>query len=107
MADQLSFEATLTDKYQNTVPSAVRTALGLGKRDKVRYIIRGDEIVLQKAEASEQAEDPVVLSFLDFLQRDMIDNPGHLSPLSAVLIDEARALTKGVEFDLDAPLEDD
>ncbi|WP_428700276.1 type II toxin-antitoxin system PrlF family antitoxin [Stappia sp.] len=106
MAEQLAFEATLTDKYQNTVPSAVRRALGLGKRDKVRYIIRDGEVLLQKVEGSAD-DDPVVAAFLDFVEKDMIRHPGRVTPLSAALVDEARALATGVDVDLDAPLDDD
>jgi antitoxin PrlF len=106
MAKQLAFEATLTDKYQNTVPSAVRRALGLGKRDKVRYVIRDGEVLLQKVEDGVD-DDPVVAAFLDFVEKDMIRHPARITPLSAALVDGARTLVKGVDVDLDAPLEDD
>lgn len=33
----LEFESTLTDRYQTTAPTAVRQALRLGKRDRIRY----------------------------------------------------------------------
>ena len=42
MAAPLELESTLTDRYQTTVPDAVRRALKLGKRDKIRYLVRPD-----------------------------------------------------------------
>jgi antitoxin PrlF len=39
-------ESTLTDRYQTTVPDAVRKALHLGKREKIRYTIQPDGNVL-------------------------------------------------------------
>lgn len=106
MADQLTFEATLTDKYQNTVPSAVRRALGLGKRDRIRYVIRGDEVLLQKAEADDDGQDPAVLAFLDFVEADMIRRPDRISPMSAARVERASRLVAGIDVDLDKPLED-
>jgi len=40
MAHNLKLESTLTDRYQTTVPNAVRHALKLGKCDKIRYLIQ-------------------------------------------------------------------
>ncbi len=38
---------TLTSKGQTTVPAEVREFLGLKPGDKIRYIRRGDEIVIK------------------------------------------------------------
>ncbi|WP_051077043.1 type II toxin-antitoxin system PrlF family antitoxin [Scytonema hofmannii] len=35
-------ESSLTDRYQTTVPDAVRKILGLSKRDKICYTIQSD-----------------------------------------------------------------
>lgn len=35
-------ESLLTERYQTTVPESVRRTLRLGKRDKIRYMIRPD-----------------------------------------------------------------
>ena len=40
MSATLEAESTLTDCYQTTVPEAVRRALLLRKRHKIKYIIR-------------------------------------------------------------------
>jgi len=41
----LEIESTLTDRYQTTVPDAVRRTLKLRKRDKIRYVVRPDGAV--------------------------------------------------------------
>ncbi|MFM2325744.1 MAG: hypothetical protein RL244_2623 [Pseudomonadota bacterium] len=38
----LELESTLTDRYQTTVPTAVRNALRLGRRDRIRYQVMED-----------------------------------------------------------------
>lgn len=106
MADAQAIESTLTDRYQTTVPDPVRRALKLGKRDKIRYIVRGGEVVITRATAEEE-DDPVVGKFLQFLARDMERHPDRIRPVSASLVKRARALTRGVKIDLNAPLEDE
>jgi antitoxin PrlF len=102
------FEVTLTDKYQNTVPAGVRRLLGLKKRDKIAYVVRDGQVVVEKVvDASEENEDPAVLAFLNFLEKDMIKHPESLSAFGGHLVDEAEALVAGIEVDLDAPLDDE
>ena len=49
-------DSTLTDRYQTTVPEAVRQFLGLGKRDKLRYTLKPNgEVVLTRAENGDHA----------------------------------------------------
>lgn len=99
-------ESTLTDRYQTTVPEPVRRALRLGKRTKIKYEIRGEEVILRRADPPED-EDPVVTRFLDFLEQDMLAHPERLAPLDPTLLQRAVDLVADVEVDLDAPLEDD
>jgi len=48
----LETESTLTDRFQTTVPSPVRQALHLGKKDKIKYAIQSDgSVVISRAEA--------------------------------------------------------
>jgi antitoxin PrlF len=42
-------ESTITSKGQTTLPKVVRTALGVGSGDRVRYIILDGEVRLLKA----------------------------------------------------------
>jgi antitoxin PrlF len=100
----LEIESTLTDRYQTTVPDAVRRTLKLRKRDKIRYVVRPDgAVLLTRAEAGEES-DPVVGKFLAFLTRDMEAHPAQIRSLSPALLRRARSLLKGVKVDLDAPL---
>jgi antitoxin PrlF len=57
-------ESTLTDRYQTTVPDAVRKALHLGKREKIRYTIQPDgKVLLSRADQDET--DPALDSFFN------------------------------------------
>ena len=105
MPDPRDLESTLTDRYQTTVPSPVRRALKLQKRDKIRYCVteRG-EVILTRATGEEES-DPVVGKFLQFLARDMEQHPQHIKPFPRKLYQHIRELTKGVKVDLDQPLD--
>ena len=100
----LSSESTLTDRYQTTVPEPIRKALGLNKRDKIRYTIESDgRVIISRADES----DPILEKFLDFLEQDIEKNPQRLQAISSDLLDRAQSLIADVEVDLDAPLSDE
>lgn len=108
MAEKLApySESTLTDRYQTTVPDAVRKVLGLKKRDKICYTIQSDgQVVISRAEQMES--DPVLGKFLNFLARDMEKNPQHLKAISSDLVNRVQSLVSEVDLDLDAPLSDE
>ena len=109
MAAAFSLDAvsSLTDRYQTTVPEPVRRALKLRKRDRIAYHIEGDEVVLRRADAQSDGDDPALGSFLAFLARDVHDNPQRLRQLDPALVKRARSLVSRVEVDLDAPLSPD
>lgn len=103
MPTALEAESTLTDRYQTTVPEAVRRALRLGKRDKIHYAIQPTgEVVLTRATAEE--DDPVIGQFLHFLAHDLTAHPERLQRIDMGLVQRGRELTAGVKFDLDTPL---
>ena len=104
MAHTLKLESTLTDRYQTTVPNAVRHALKLGKRDKIRYLIQPDGGVMLARASSKTEDDPVLGKFLNFLARDMASHPEHLKSIDAGLRKRIKSLVKKVKVDLDAPL---
>lgn len=107
MNTRLDAESTLTDRYQTTVPEAVRRALRLGKRDKIHYAIRPNgDVVLTRAAAAE-GDDPVIGEFLAFLERDIARHPHRLKAVDARLAKRLRSLTRKVEVDLEAPLPTD
>ena len=104
MAATLELESTLTDRYQTTVPDAVRRALKLGKRDKIRYLVQPDGSVLMARAAAAPGDDPVLDHFLSFLAHDIETHPGRVHGLDARLLKRIRSLAKSVKVDLDAEL---
>ena len=99
----LEAESTLTDRYQTTIPEPVRRALGLKKRDAIRYVLLPDGQV-RIARRPEEGEDPAVSSFLSFLAQD-IGNGRAVARANSDLVAHIRQLVAGVEVDLDAPLD--
>jgi antitoxin PrlF len=100
-------ESSLTDRYQTTVPEAVRRYLKLDKRDKIHYRVKSNgEVVMERAEADDD-EDPAFGPFLDFLARDMEKSVESFRPLSPQFVQRVQELTEAGEIDLDAPLSPD
>ncbi|WP_218309703.1 type II toxin-antitoxin system PrlF family antitoxin [Alteromonas antoniana] len=103
----LEAESTLTDRFQTTVPSPVRQALHLGKKDKIKYVIQSDgSVIISRAHVAQES-DPVLGEFLSFIASDMQAHPERLQPLTASMRESVEALVEGVEIDLDAPLMDE
>jgi antitoxin PrlF len=105
MAASQKLESTLTDRYQTTVPDPVRRALKLGKRDKIRYVVRSDGAVLMTRAEPPENDDPALGKFLAFLERDIAAHPERVQALGSKLATRIRTLVRGVDVDLDAPLE--
>lgn len=102
----LETESTLTDRFQTTVPSIVRKALHLGKKDKIKFTIEPNgSVTLSRAEQHET--DPVMAAFLSFLGNDIQHHPERIQPLSTSMKDGTDALISGIEVDLNAPLSED
>ena len=69
MSTLIEDDSTLTDRYQTTVPASIRRALKLKRRDRIHYTVRPDgEVVLTRA-SDEAKPDPVMVNFLNFLER--------------------------------------
>lgn len=99
-------ESTLTDRYQTTIPEVVRKALGLGKRDKLEFLLDETGAVrIKKAEQPEEHFDPALIAFLDLLAKDIEQNPQNLREVPESLWLAIDKLTEGVEVDLDEKLE--
>lgn len=106
MTEILQAESSLTDRYQTTVPDLVRKTLGLNKRDKIAYTINSDgTVTITRSETSEA--DPVIGKFLDFLAKDMEQNPQHIQPITSKTIERIQSLVEDVEIDLDVSLPDE
>ncbi len=99
-------ESTLTDRYQTTVPAAVRKFLGLSKNDKILYVTQSDgKVIISRLEQTES--DPILKPFLDFLSQDIENNPQCLQPISSDLISRAQSLVSGIVVDINEPLSDE
>jgi antitoxin PrlF len=95
-------ESTLTDRYQTTIPEVVRKALGLGKRDKLEFLLDETGAVrLKKSQDLEEHEDPTLMAFLDLLAKDIDENPQKLRELDDSFWQAIDKLTEGVEVDMD------
>jgi antitoxin PrlF len=94
----LEASAKLTAKNQTTIPTSVRTALGLEPMDRIKFQILTDgRVELIKASNQEDEFDPMVLAYLDFIEADILANPQMLSVLERD--PELTKLLKAVEFD--------
>jgi len=99
----LETESTLTDRFQTTVPSVVRQALHLERKDKIKYIIQPNGDVLL-TRSNEEDSDPVMDSFLAFIAGDMQHHPEKIQPLTASMRERIETLVPDMDLDLDAPL---
>jgi len=100
--------SALTDRYQTTVPQPVRRALGLRKRDRIRYAFRPNgEVVLQRVSLDPVEEDPALAPFLALLERDIASQPERLQPIGADLVQRLQDLVGAIEVNLDEALPDD
>jgi antitoxin PrlF len=107
-APQEAVEAALTDRYQTTVPQPVRRALGLHKRDRIRFAFRANgEVVLQRVSPDPGEEDPALAPFLALLEQDIASHPERLQPIVADLVQRLQDLVGAIEVDLDEVLPDD
>lgn len=101
-------ESALTARYQTTVPQPVRQALGLRKRDRIRYTVRANgEVVLQRVSAEPADDDPALAPFLALLEQDIAAHPERLQPISADLAGRLQELVGGITVDLDGPPPED
>ena len=94
-------QATLTSKGQITLPKAIRQALGVTAGAKVSFELRGNEVVVTRADAGH--DDPDIGAFLALLEAD-IRQGKHVGSLSD---DLARAMLANLEHpvDLDEDIE--
>lgn len=101
----LEAEATLTERYQTTVPAPVRKALHLEKHDKIIYKIEDSGRVFLERSNEIDEEDPVLGEYLNFLARDIA--AGTVRAVTPELASRVKSLLEDVQVDLDAPLSSD
>ena len=75
-------ESSLTDRYQTTVPARIRKALGLSKKDKLKWFIdESGGIVVQKVGSDQEHSDPILDAWLTFIEKDIAEHPERLVTL--------------------------
>lgn len=98
-------ESTVTAKGQTTVPAAVRNALGIGYGDRVRWLLRGGEVVVVPGR-DEEHNDPALDGLLGLIESD-IANGRNLDGLGRDLLATMREAARDVPVDLDDAVEGD
>ena len=88
-------QATLTSKGQITLPKAIRQALGVTTGAKVAFELRGDQVIVTRAQ--EEHADPAIGSFLALLAAD-IRHGRHVGSLPDELV---RAMLDNLGQDVD------
>lgn len=107
MRTVLEVDATVTERGQTTIPSAIRRMLGISKGDNI--VFRGMQdgtIILARRDDADDG-DPALGPFLNLLEDDLRRNPNSIEPVDSALAEKARALSEGVEIDLERPLDDE
>lgn len=98
--------ATLTSKGQVTLPKSIRQALGADAGSKLAFELRGNEVVVTRADA--EHEDPAIGAFLSLLARDIEAGRnirGLPDDLARTMLEHARhTVDLGEDFDEDVEL---
>ncbi|CAH7265926.1 Antitoxin PrlF [Vibrio chagasii] len=94
----LQKEATLTERFQTTIPKEIRTALSLGKGDKITFELNSDNTV---SLIKNTHTDPALTSFLNLLERDIIEHPEKLTITTQSEKEEIDSLLDGLNVNLD------
>ena len=97
MPPPLERTSTITEKGQTTVPKPVRDALGVSYGGRIVFRVDDGGVSVHRAE--EDAEDPVLRRFLEFLARDMSRRPQALAALTPALAERIGKLVKGMRVD--------
>jgi hypothetical protein len=91
------------------LPEPMRTALNAYAMEKAAPIESVIELAIAnllagQPQPTEPEEDPAIGAFLNFLEKDIIEHPDRLQPLTQEYANELLASIEGVEVNLDEPL---
>ena len=107
MGTLLREECTITANGQTIVPKSVRQALGVDYGGRIAFFV-DDQHRVYVEKVVEEASDPVVDRFLEFLAQDMHKHPGtSIAALPASLRNRVAALIGDMDADLDAEIDGD
>lgn len=93
-----SLRSKITTKWQTTLPSGVRKAVGLAPGDEVEYVIEGNRATLRKVAPTDD-NDPALAPFLDLLQRDITEHPERIAAMPRATFDRMRKVARSVRID--------
>lgn len=100
MVAVLEKAAKVYGKGQTNVPAEVRSALNLHSGDRVIFSVEQNGTVsLRKAEAADDAGDPAMNAFLQFLAEDIRKRPEGVRAVSSDLAARLEALTRETVID--------
>jgi antitoxin PrlF len=99
MFEVIRERSKITSKGQTTVPKAVRSALGVEPGDEVEFLVTETGVSVRRPQ--EDQGDPVIESFLTFLEADMARHPQNIVAFPQALATRMAALAEGVKVDLD------
>lgn len=102
-APKISFDATITDRGQTTVPAAIRKALGVQKGTITFKILSDNTVVIEPKQ--DEDNDPALDAFLSLLAKDIAK--GKVVPMTSSLLGDIDSLVGSLDIDLDAPLTDE
>jgi antitoxin PrlF len=100
-------ESTLADRYQTIVPTTDRHALGLRRRDRIRYAVRQDGSVLMRRAEVQSDSDPALRPLFQLLTADIKERSQHLQQVPAGLARRLRKFVALVPVGLDDALDPD
>ncbi len=97
----------ITSKSQTTVPRGVRDALRVGPGDELEYEIQGDVATIRRAQPEASVDtDPVLLGFLDMIERDLANHPERAQPWTTALLKRMQRVVNAVgSIDPDQPID--
>jgi len=107
MRPLLEIDATVTERGQTTIPSAIRRMLGIGKGDSIVFRGMKDGTIVLARKDDESEHDPALSAFLHLLEADLRLHPEAIAGVDEKMLQKARSLSEGVDVDLDRPLDDE
>jgi antitoxin PrlF len=101
----MEIEAAVIERGQTTIPAAIRKLLRVDRRSSVLFRVTesGDVTLAAKPDAAETV-DPVIASFLAFVEADMARHPDRLRSVTVEWLRDLENLVSDVEVDLDGQL---
>ena len=102
----LTYESRISSKGQITLPKSVRAVLGVAEGDRILFRARNGRVEVE-AMPDGEPDDPAVTAFLALLERDLATRAAAAGDFPEPLMAAIKALTAGITFDIDDPIDGD